>query len=474
MPLLAVCLLSLCFLVLIAFILWSSRWTQRTERMIAELSETEKLTVDMETGLRGYAIWRDRRFLEPYLEATSLQDASISRLDEQAPDAIARERVAELRTAVTDWTDWAQAMRERIDSNPTGAPIDEGLEGKRLMDRIRGVLAEMTRAEFERRDTARAWVRSIVLVTMNGSVLLTVLVGAFLLLRWRRTLRDTAATYTQTIRLSRKQGKELEEAYRRLDREIKAVADIQRSLLPRELPDIPGLSIAAHYETSTRVGGDYYDFFNLGMIPDEIDAAPPDDGRWGILIADVSGHGTPAAVVMAVTHTIAHGYEHPPTPPSHLLEFVNRRLCQSYTGPGVSFVTAFYGIYSPAERRLEYAGAGHNPPRLRRAATGGIEELADVNGLPLGIDEGEIYSSASLILDPGDLLVLYTDGITEARNDDRAFFDVKGLDDVMERCTRDGVCAPEALVDQILSAVDFHAGGREADDDRTLIAIRVN
>lgn len=473
MPLLAVALLSICFLILIAFILWSSRWTQRTERMLAQLSETEKLLVDMETGIRGYAIWRDRRFLEPYLAATSLQDAAMARLEENAPDDQAARRVAKLRVAVDEWTDWTESIRARIERQQADASIDEGLEGKRLMDRIRGVLAEMTQAEFARRDTARAWVRGIVLATMIGSIIITVLAASFLLHRWRHTLRDTAATYTQAIRLSRKQGKELEDAYRRLDREIKAVAEIQRSLLPRELPEIPGLSIAAHYETSTRVGGDYYDFFNLGVIPEEIDAAPPADGRWGILIADVSGHGTPAAVVMAVTHTIAHGYEHPPMPPSHLLDFVNRRLCQSYTGPGVSFVTAFYGIYSPEDRRLEYAGAGHNPPRLHRATTGRIEELADVNGLPLGIDENETYASASIVLEAGDLLVLYTDGITEARNDERNFFDVEGLDDVMQRCTREGICSPQGLVEQILSAVHTHAGGREADDDRTLIAIRV-
>jgi CHASE3 domain sensor protein len=255
MPLLAVALLSICFLILIAFILWSSRWTQRTERMLAQLSETEKLIVDMETGIRGYAIWRDRRFLEPYLAATSLQDGSISLLDENAPDDIAARRVVELRLAVDEWAEWAESIRARIEREESDAPIDEGLEGKRLMDRVRGVLAEMTRAEFARRDTARAYVRSIVLITMIGSIVLTVLAAAFLLHRWRRTLRDTAATYTQAIRLSRKQGKELDDAYRRLDREIKAVADIQRSLLPRALPEIPGLSIAAHYETSTRVGG---------------------------------------------------------------------------------------------------------------------------------------------------------------------------------------------------------------------------
>ncbi len=93
----------------------------------------------------------------------------------------------------------------------------------------------------------------------------------------------------------------------------KLYADIQRSLLPKTIPTIPGLGLAAHYQTSQWAGGDYYDFF------------PLTDGRWGIMIADVSGHGTPAAVMMAITHSIAHAYPGPPDPPAAMLEHVNQR-----------------------------------------------------------------------------------------------------------------------------------------------------
>src|SRR6185369_10191873 len=96
---------------------------------------------------------------------------------------------------------------------------------------------------------------------------------------------------------------ELRSAYNTVDREMQIVADIQRSLLPETLPKIPTLDLAAYYQTSRRAGGDYYDFF------------PLPDGRWGILIADVSGHGTPAAVIMAITHSIAHSFPGPPSSP---------------------------------------------------------------------------------------------------------------------------------------------------------------
>ena len=98
-------------------------------------------------------------------------------------------------------------------------------------------------------------------------------------------------------------AQELKQAYAIVERELRIVADIQRSLLPKTIPAIPGLGLAAHYQTSHWAGGDYYDFF------------PLTDGRWGIMIADVSGHGTPAAVMMAITHSIAHAYPGTPDPP---------------------------------------------------------------------------------------------------------------------------------------------------------------
>ena len=129
---------------------------------------------------------------------------------------------------------------------------------------------------------------------------------------------------------------ELEQAYEALDHELKIVADIQLSLLPAELPQIPTLDLAAFYRPSHRAGGDYYDFF------------PLPDGKWGIFVGDVSGHGTPAAVLMAVTHSIAHTCPGPPSPPGKILAYLNEHLVSRYTSHNGSFVTAFYAIYDPA------------------------------------------------------------------------------------------------------------------------------
>ena len=131
------------------------------------------------------------------------------------------------------------------------------------------------------------------------------------------------------------------QAYEIVERELKVVADIQRSLLPQVLPKIPTLELAAYYRTSRWAGGDYYDFF------------PLPDGRWGILIADVSGHGTPAAVMMAITHSLAHSLPGPADPPAAMLGHVNRQLSNRYTTSNEVFVTAFYGVYDPARAHAD-------------------------------------------------------------------------------------------------------------------------
>jgi sigma-B regulation protein RsbU (phosphoserine phosphatase) len=250
---------------------------------------------------------------------------------------------------------------------------------------------------------------------------------------------------------------ELKRAYDAVDQEMKVVADIQRSLLPVTLPQIPTLDLAAHYQTSRRAGGDYYDFF------------PLPEGKWGILMADVAGHGTPAAVLMAVTHSIAHTLAVPPAPPSRLLSFINDHLTARYTTDSGKFVTAFYGVYEPHGCRLTYASAGHNPPRIRRAGTGEVCGIDRAGSLPLGIDPGVTYLDTAEELCPGDVLLLYTDGITEARSPAGELFGIERLDRVLAGC--DG--GARQIVERILAAVERFTGGRPASDDRTLLAAKV-
>jgi len=250
---------------------------------------------------------------------------------------------------------------------------------------------------------------------------------------------------------------ELKRAYEIVERELNVVAGIQRSLLPKTLPVIPGLELAAHYQTSQWAGGDYYDFFELP------------GGRWGFLIADVSGHGTPAAVMMAILHSLAHGHPGHPEPPSALLEHVNKRLFASYTAANEVFVTAFYGIYDPIERQFSYSCAGHNPPQLRRCSLGRVDSLEDVGGPPLGLFENVEYAPAQVTLCPGDTLVLYTDGVTEAMNRESKQFGLEMLNEVLTRCT----LGASEMRDAILEALDRFTDSTAALDDRTLLVAKV-
>ena len=267
---------------------------------------------------------------------------------------------------------------------------------------------------------------------------------------WRSNLFGRA---TNTLVLK----EELRLAYLALDLQMKAVGEIQRSLLPKHLPRIPTLDLAAHYQPAQRAGGDYYDFF------------PMPDGKWGIFIADVSGHGTPAAVVMAVTHCIAHTHPGPPLPPGQLLEYINRHLSARYIGVSSTFVTAFYGIYDSTQQRLRYACAGHNPPRLKRCQDGSLLSLNQAGGLPLGIVDEAFYDEAELQLMRGDQIIFYTDGITEAQSAEGTFFGTNRLDDELAKCSLQA----QALMNSVLKSVEDFANGRPADDDRTMIVARV-
>lgn len=248
---------------------------------------------------------------------------------------------------------------------------------------------------------------------------------------------------------------ELRRAYQLLNNEFLAVGEIQRQLLPSEPPIIPGVTIATSYETSTHAGGDYYNIFPVGE-------------RWGFLIADVSGHGPAAAVVMAMLHAflrapLRHCPEQELTA-DKLLGVLNDELL-SVVRPS-QFVTAFLGLYDPRQRTLTYASAGHNPPRLLRQA----QEVIPLHvepGLPLAIISPYEAFEACLRIEPGDRVILYTDGISETFNPQGEMFGSDGIDSALRCCSH----TPEALIGALREAVVAHSRGAAPEDDRTLLAI---
>jgi sigma-B regulation protein RsbU (phosphoserine phosphatase) len=245
--------------------------------------------------------------------------------------------------------------------------------------------------------------------------------------------------------------RQLQEANRALDHEKDQVGRMQRHLLPARLPQIEGLELGASYFTCSRAGGDYYDVIEL---PDE---------QWGLLMADVSGHGTPAAVVMAMMHTLLHSFPGPPLPPTHVLSYINRHLLA--VAPEGMFATAFYGIYDPVYRRLRYASAGHPLPRLRNGA-GRMREVEQTSGLPLGVAEEDSWVEREVLLVPGDVLLLFTDGILEGANSAGEPFGLGRLDEAL----RLGPARAGPLVRHIERLYKDFCHGATDLDDRTLLA----
>lgn len=241
----------------------------------------------------------------------------------------------------------------------------------------------------------------------------------------------------------------------RLQQQFEEVARVQQALLPKANPRIPGLVFATSYLTSEQAGGDYYDYFELP------------GGKWGILIADVAGHGPGAATVMAMLHAILHGHPGLADGPARVLAYANDRLAAAEMER--SFVTAFFAVYDPATRVLSYARAGHPPPRVKDTLTGQVEVLDGDAGIPLGIAADERFTQHDLVLRPGQTVVLYTDGVTEAFNTQREMFGTAGLDAALRKCTGE----PDCVVDSVHAALFQHTGARTRDDDQTLVVFKV-
>jgi sigma-B regulation protein RsbU (phosphoserine phosphatase) len=260
-------------------------------------------------------------------------------------------------------------------------------------------------------------------------------------------LRDKNEALTQAMA-------QLEEAQRILRRELDVAHDIQMSMLPKSFPDDKAFELYAAMWPAREVGGDLYDFF------------PLDDRRWGIVIGDVSGKGVPAALFMAVTRTLLKSTALQGLAPGPCLTRVNRLLCQENRLE--MFVTLFYGVLSRDTGELRYANGGHNPPFLLRAS-GGIEEIAPTGDPVLGMLDAVEYTTSKRSLQPGDALLLYTDGVTEAMNADGSTYDEARLCSAL---AAQHAAPPRTLVERVLQDVRRFAGDTAQADDIAMLAVR--
>jgi phosphoserine phosphatase RsbU/P len=259
--------------------------------------------------------------------------------------------------------------------------------------------------------------------------------------------------------------KQLRDANEIIRRDIQEIARIQRALLPQSLPQVPGISIATSYETYDTAGGDLYD---LVVLPERPTAPTRFDGWLAMVIADAAGHGPGSAVLAAILNTLLYAYPRSGQGPGALFEFANQHLFSKRIDG--TFVTAFFAALNPKDHTLVYARAGHNPPLIKNAGAGGsVIRVDDVGGLPLGIVDDATYDMGTRNLNPGQTLVLYTDGITEAMNPQREMFGVEGIERALHECSGEPAC----VVNSIMTALRAHEAGARPGDDQTIVALKV-
>jgi len=239
----------------------------------------------------------------------------------------------------------------------------------------------------------------------------------------------------------------------RIERELELAAAIQRQLLPRELPRISGLEVAGSTLPTRQVGGDYFDFFPLTR------------GRLGFVVADVSGKGIPAALLVSTVHAAIYLQIDASETIVELVSRIDKHL-QRFSATH-KFLTLFFGVLEPESDLLRYVSAGHNPALLARRS-GGIERLS-ATGVPLGLVPNGSWTEESVSFGRGDLLCAYTDGFTEASNAEEEEF---GLERLEEELTS-GLSLPVREVsDRLFGAVLDFAQGMPQYDDQTLLIVR--
>ena len=243
----------------------------------------------------------------------------------------------------------------------------------------------------------------------------------------------------------------------KIESELTIAREIQLSIIPKIFPAFPEhkeLSIFAVLESAKAVGGDLYDFFFL------------DDTRLCFSVGDVSGKGVPASLFMAVTQTLLRATASRELTPGETVTRMNRALARD--NEMSMFVTYFLGIIDLASGEVAFCNAGHNPPFILRAG-GACEKIDRLHGMPLGVVDFNTYDSGRLQLHPGDLMLLYTDGVTEAMNVRHELFGEGRLLEVLELGRK---LNTRRLIETVLGNVKVHAGGFEQSDDITVVAMR--
>jgi phosphoserine phosphatase RsbU/P len=253
-----------------------------------------------------------------------------------------------------------------------------------------------------------------------------------------------------------------------LHQEMEIGAEIQERLLPRQSPNIPGMAVATCYQNANRVSGDYYDFIPANY--DRVDSRMVDpSSKWGITIGDVMGKGVPAGLIMTMTRGMLRAEVLNGNSPAKILQNLNRVMYLDLENSS-RFVTLFYSDYDPSTRILTYSNAAHNPPLLWRE---GILQPLDTLGMLIGLEPDSVYEENQIQLQTGDTILYYTDGLTDASNQNGQRFDEANLHQAFDRACGQYEHPQEIIDDIFLRIREFAGTQQEQNDDMTAAILRL-
>jgi serine phosphatase RsbU (regulator of sigma subunit) len=267
-----------------------------------------------------------------------------------------------------------------------------------------------------------------------------------------KDLERRVAERTEQLKSAMAKQQEVAQERERIEQELRVARMIQHTLLPKSLPELEGHQMAVYYQPAREVGGDFYDFLDLP------------DGRLGLIVGDVSGKGVPAAIVMAIARTLLRAAYRMGSPaPGEILEQVNNILYRDI--PAHMFVTCLAALLDSRSGRLHYANAGHDPPYVRHAD--GVGRLR-ARGMPLGLMPNMSYEQKEITLEPGESVLLYSDGLVEAHDPRREMFGFPRMQSFVG-------AHPDAatLIDSLLAELERFTGEEwQQEDDITLLTLQ--
>ena len=256
--------------------------------------------------------------------------------------------------------------------------------------------------------------------------------------------------------------------HERVDRQLSIGAEIQAQLVPDHCPVIEGVDLAARCRPAFQVGGDYYDF--IPTRPRQL-GRRRERGRWALVVGDVMGKGVPAGLLMTLLRGMLRAEALSGHAPDRILHDLNQ-LAQEDLAHSHRFVTLFYSDFDPLSRRLRYANAAHNPPLLWRRQRNRVERL-DAPGLLIGLQSEADYRMETVLLEPGDVVLYYTDGVTEASGFSGDRYDEPRLMAALLEASRAGLDA-QGILDQLFAGLDRFVGvDRQLEDDASMVVFKL-